>query len=421
VCSSGHRCTTCDPVGGLNYIVDPANGNDNSATGSGTSGGGNANAACAFKTITRALQAIGVNPGVGTTITVRNTGAVSAAGNGETFPINVTRNVVITASGGLVTVTPGANQLGFAFASAGSGIDGALGGGSMTIDGATNTALIGVAATTGSTDGTKLKNVTIQNFLREGIFVVNAGILTINQGVIVKNNGTTTNAHPGLHVNGTGHVNIIVAMGQTQTSFNHNTQHGILVDGAGSVNLQGVVTNGVSTVDASSNTVAGISIAQTPGNTLPQNLVNGLGVIGTTNGNGIRIEGGSNVQVRNCYVLGNAGNGIHVTTHVAGMVRTNTLTNIDLGKMNSAGLNTVQATIGSNANQGAGICLQVDINTGTLSAEGNIFHGPVNCSQNAGVLTFNNGNCGGNRDLGIAPSLGTTNGNDIDVLMCTHP
>ena len=86
VCSTGHLCTVCDPVAGLTFLVDPLSGVDGGATGSGTSGGGTPNAACAFKTITRALQAIGSNPAVGTVIQVRNSGPVSVVGNGERFP-----------------------------------------------------------------------------------------------------------------------------------------------------------------------------------------------------------------------------------------------------------------------------------------------------------------------------------------------
>jgi hypothetical protein len=71
VCSN-HTCTTCDPVVGANpvYLVDPVNGDDGSATGSGTSSGGSATVSCSFATITRALQAIGPNPAAGTVLKV---------------------------------------------------------------------------------------------------------------------------------------------------------------------------------------------------------------------------------------------------------------------------------------------------------------------------------------------------------------
>ena len=95
----------------------------------------------------------------------------------------------------------------------------------------------------------------------------------------------------------------------------------------------------------------------------------------------------------------------------------------DLGKTGDPGGNVFQATIGSNANISAGICLQVDGSSGTLSAEGNMFSGGKNCATTAASLTWNATSCGGNRDLGmaVAKAGGNTMGNDIDVLQCTHP
>ena len=92
-----------------------------------------------------------------------------------------------------------------------------------------------------------------------------------------------------------------------------------------------------------------------------------------------------------------------------------------MGTTAAPGNNTFQADIGSNANQGAGICLQLDANSGTLMARGNFFSKGAKCATAASVLTFNNKSCGNNLDLVLVPSLTTTKGNDIDVLMCTHP
>jgi hypothetical protein len=420
VCSAGHLCTLCDAVTGSTFLVDPLSGADIGATGSGTAGG-QSNTGCAFKTITRALQAIGVTPGAGTVVQVRNTGPVSVAGNGETFPIDVTANVTITASGGVVTVTPPAGQVAFAFASAGSGINGTLGGGSMVIDGAANTAFSAVTATTGATTTTTLQNLTIRNFLRDGIVVI-AGTLTIQQGVLVTGSGTTAARRPGLHATGTGHVDVTVPAGQATTAFNDNTQYGILVDGAGSVTITGSQSGGAGTIETRGNAQAGLTIAQTPAVGLPINTVTGLLSVGTPAGHGIRIGGGSNVKVRNSHTLGNFNNGVIVLTTVIGANRYNALTDIDLGRPSDPGNNQFQATIGSNANQGAGICLQVDPSTGTLSARGNLFSGGKNCATTAASLTFNNASCGSNRDLGLAVSSGgATTGNDIDVTQCTHP
>jgi hypothetical protein len=420
VCSAGRECTLCDAASGLTFIVDPASGVDNGATGSGTAGG-QPNAACAFKTVTRALQAIGATPAAGTIVRIRNTGPVSVAGNGETFPLNVTANVTITASGGAVTVTPPPGEIGFAFASAGSGINGSLGGGSLIIDGAANTAFTAVTSTTGATATTTLENVTIQNFLRDGIQAI-AGTLTIKQGVLVTGSGTTAARRPGLHVTSTGHVDITVPSGQALTAFNNNTQYGILVDGAGSLTITGSQAGGTGTIETRGNYTSGLAITQTPAVGLPLNTVTGFMSVGTTNGHGIRLGGGSNVKIRNSQSLGNFNSGIIVATLVIGATRHNTLTGIDLGKVADPGGNQFQATIGSNANQGAGICLQVDPNTGALSARGNLFSAGKNCATTAASLTFNSTACSANRDLGLVVSSGgVTTGNDIDVVQCTHP
>jgi hypothetical protein len=420
VCSAGRECTLCDAVAGNTFIVDPAAGVDNGATGSGTAAG-QPNASCAFKTITRALQAVGATPPAGTVIRIRNTGPVSVAGNGETFPLNVTSNVTITSSGGAVTVTPPAAGIGFAFASAGSGINGSLGGGSLVIDGASNTAATAVTSTTGSTATTTLENVTIQNFLQDGIQVI-AGSFTIKQGVLVTGSGTTAARRPGLHVTGSGHVDITVPAGQTTTAFNTNTQYGILVDGIGSVALTGSQSGGSGTIETRGNNTAGLAIIQNPSGGVPSNSVTGLLSVGTINGHGIRIGGGSNVKIRSSHSLGNFNSGLIVATLVIGSTRYNSLTTIDLGKSGDPGGNQFQATIGSNANQGAGICLQVDPNTGALSAQGNLFSAGKNCATTPASLTFNSTACSANRDLGLVVSSGgATTGNDIDVAQCTHP
>jgi hypothetical protein len=252
------------------------------------------------------------------------------------------------------------------------------------------------------------------------VLVSNAGVLSIGQGVSVLGNGIGSPNLPGLHLTGSAHVNINVPGGQATTSFNKNGQHGILVAGTASVNIQGTQTAGTGTVECRQNNVAGLAISQTPGASLPLNTVNGLVVLGTTNGNGIRIEGGSNVKVSNSWSLGNAGSGVLVATSLVGVTRNNSIANIVLGTTAAPGGNVFQSDLGSNANQGAGICLQLDANSGTLMARGNQFSGGAKCATAASVLTFDNKSCGGNRDLGLLKSLTVTTGNDIDVLMCTH-
>ena len=420
-----HTCTACDAVTGANpvYLVDPVNGDDGTATGSGTSASV-ATASCSFATITRALQAIGPSPAAGTVISVIGASSIPFAANAkaikEVFPIDVPKNVIISAQGGLVTVKPPASSVAFSLAAPASGIDGAARGGSMIIEGTTHNAFVGVHVGTGSTDGTILRSVTIQNFVQEGILMTGSGVLGIKEGVSVLSNGLGSPNLPGLHITGSAHANIIVPNGLAMTSFNKNGQHGILVSGTGYVNIQGSQSGGVGTIECLQNDVAGLAISQTPGAGLPVNTVNGLVVAGTTNGNGIRIEAGSNVNVTNSSSLANAGSGILITTSVSGAAatRNNSIANIVLGSPTAAGNNTFQASVGPNA--GAGICLQLDASSGTLMARGNHFSGGVNCATTPAVLSFDNKSCGNNRDLGLLKSLNNTAGNDIDVLLCTH-
>ena len=53
-----NSCTGCAAATGNKYYVDPVNGSDATATGSGIAGG-IANPSCSFRTVTRALQVVG--------------------------------------------------------------------------------------------------------------------------------------------------------------------------------------------------------------------------------------------------------------------------------------------------------------------------------------------------------------------------
>lgn len=428
-CSLNHVCTQCDPVVGLNpvFIVDPVNGNDQSATGSGKAGGA-ASASCAFKTITRALAVIGT-AAAGTKISITGPSTVSA---GETFPIIVPLNVTITTNTGAVTVQVPANRAGFLLQSAASGIQGGAGA-ALTIDGQTNTASNGVVVNTGSTDGTRIQDVTIQNFLNDGILVGNAGILGIVQGVSSTGNGTANARRNGLHVTGTSHSNINVPSGSTPTSFGSNSGFGILVDAQAFVAITGSVTNastGTGTVTANGNVGAGLRIQQQPGiAALPRSTITGLVTFGSTNGHGMHFHCPSNVKLRNSVALANvSGNGVRVSTQLLpGGVRNNDMSKMDLGNAASVppdyGNNTLQASIGANPNGAAGICIEVDPNAGALLGAGNTFHGGVNCATTAGSLLINNTGCGNGGCAGNICDLGRTNllGNDITVSQCTHP
>jgi len=79
----------------------------------------------------------------------------------------------------------------------------------------------------------------------------------------------------------------------------------------------------------------------------------------------------------------------------------------------------LQASLGSGQNTNTGICMQLGANAAaTLTAMGNIFAGPRDCSgTNPGALTGGRGAaCANHVDIAF-----TGVNNDILVNNCTHP
>ncbi|MET0791319.1 MAG: hypothetical protein ABW061_07330, partial [Polyangiaceae bacterium] len=106
-------CTPCDSVtfsaGSTVYFVDPANGSDSNGTGSAKSGG-QAQNACAFKTIARALQVIG-SPTQASGATVKLKGNAGTA-TGESCAISIPHYVVIQGANSPVTVKNSTGKVG---------------------------------------------------------------------------------------------------------------------------------------------------------------------------------------------------------------------------------------------------------------------------------------------------------------------
>jgi hypothetical protein len=420
-----NTCTACGAVTGNSYTVDPVNGSDQTGTGDTTPG-------CGFKTIARALQVIGT-PASTTSIVVVGPSTVAA---GETFPIVLPANVNLTTSGGAVTVDVPDGTSGFTLNAPGSGInlgspDDAGAGNALVINGRStgNMATFGIVVDTGAgvtaANAPQISFVDVTSFVNDGIFVHNAGIVRIGAAVTSRLNGLTSARRAGLHVTGTGQAIIDVPAGETPSHFDANTNHGILVDENGSVTITGTVIDGATgtgTVTTNANYLAGIWIEQTPG-TPPLNSISGVVSFGNTNGNGMRFVGGSNVKLRNSVLLGNQVNGLIVSAGAG--APGNDITTIDVGTTGGAGTtfggNTLQGALGFGNNSGAGLCLDMGDNAGTLKAAGNVFEAN-NCATGAHALHFNAGGCdnlacaGGVCDLGITDGTG----NDIDVTMCTH-
>ena len=422
-CSANHTCSQCAAALGNQYLVDPAGGNDATATGSGKVGA-TAMASCSFKTITRALQVIGSSPPAGTTITiVGKAGAttnlyiaqVAGQGTPESLPIRIPANVKITTSVGPIRAVLPAMAVGFQLTAAGGSIvpdKTAL----LTIDGATQTSGAGIISSSGAGNMVSIGNVIVQNTGDDAI-VVTSGTLNIGPGVVATGAGTTATAatrRDGLHITG-GIVSIAVPAGELQTSFNGNSSRGIEVGGVGILNIVGVpVTTppiaGDGTVVAKLNDAANIYINQTPGAAAAVSTINGVVAWASLNGTGgIHIFGGSKVKVRNSVVLANGQSGIAINA-AANTAAGNDLSGIDLGVMNDFGHNILQASIGSNPNFAAGLCVRPGPTAGaqTLTAMGNVFTGPRDCALAAPGTITKAATCTGRVDQGIVPN-GTAN------------
>jgi len=374
-------------------VVDPVNGVDTAANGSGMVGG-QTNGICAFKTIGYAL----LHLGSATTVDVLPTGPVSVAGNGETFPIDVTEpGVTITGSVGNVTVNDVAAGNGgtvgtdtgtaFFLDAAGVGlsnliIDGAVAG----AEGGTATAIHGVIVTGNSTLTSTLSNVEIRNFTQSGIRVQDGGAITIDPG---------TNSHGnqnGLFVTGSGTAVVTGSASGPPIQFSTNTEDGIHVDTQGSVTITGSGAGG--SVLAQGNSLDGVLIEQS--NQTNLNTITGL--LSKDNArDGLRILANSAVQVRGSVFLGNVhGVDIEESTFGATLGQDNDVSGIDLGTDTTgagAGGNDLQDP--ASPNTGAGLCLNILANRAeTLSAEGNQWQSKaatpvaVDCTMTASTLSI---------------------------------
>jgi hypothetical protein len=416
-------------------VVDPLNGVDATTNGSGTVGG-QTDGICAFRTIGYAL----LHLGTATTVKVLTTGPVSAAGNGETFPIDVTEaGVTITGSGGTPTVNDvgtGATgaldtQTGTAFILDATGVVLSQ----LVIDGVaagSPTAIHGIVVAAGSTTlATTISNVEIRNFTEAGIRVQDTGMVTIGAGTNSHNNGIGgTTGLSGLHVTDTAVAAITGSATGAVIQFSHNGQDGILVDTEGSVTITGSGAGG--SVQTEDNTLDGVVIDQSDQTNL--NTITGLLSQGNSR-DGLRIFGDSAVEVRGSSFLGNAENGIDVETGAGGGLAADVLMDIDLGSVtngSNAGGNDIQDP--TSPNVGAGLCLNITRGSGqTLHAEGNLWSSgatpaaAIDCSTTAGTLTISplttapaHRNCTAGVDIGGTGLNGPTglDANAINVDEC---
>ena len=429
-CDVNHVCSKCAAATGNQYFVDPVNGDDSTATGSGKTNAANL-PSCSFRTITRALQVIGATPAAGTVITVVGAAnvttqlyvkkAVATDPAPETLPIPVPANVKIATSVGPISMLLAATNSGFTLAGDGAGIA-AVTAAPLTIDGNAHLSGVGILVAPGAGKAASLANVNVKNTGDDGISVT-SGNVAIGAGVTVTSAGVAGMRASGLNVTG-GVVTITVPAGQTATTFNGNSLHGIEVTLLGVVNATGTpaadaATTGGGTVVTSGNSRSNIYIAQTPGMAPSVGVLDGVVGWNSTSMNsaGLEIAAGSSVKVRNSVFLDNAAYGVLITS-ADNTAAGNSLAGIDLGVAPTAtttfGKNVLQVTTttaANHANPDAGICLQLGMNAGTqnLAAAGNSFAGTLDCSKNTpGGALVKSATCANHVDEAIVPATGTT-------------
>jgi hypothetical protein len=463
-----NTCTQCNSVVGNAYFVDPINGDDTGATGSGMSGT-SPTPGCSFRTLTKAIDVITQSNTVtahsGTTITIVGQSATSTTSlyttavggiTAEILPITVPANVIIKTNTGPVKLTVPANKTGFSLVGDNAGIV-ASSAAALTIDSpTTNTASIGVEVAPGDSNSASLSYITVTNTGGDGIQIksgtatlgagisvtdaganginisdgtatINAGLsvigantngikisgtgaATIGAGVSVTNSGAT-----GLDISGSGTAAITVTTATAaSTVFDHNTLYGIAVAGTGVLTITGAIpTSGtaVRTVSAKNNTGSNVYFTSTAA---AVSAIKNFYSYGSGE-DGMQIAVGSKVQVRHSVFRKNAGDGIHIVG------ATGSLASIDLGtdatSATDAGNNELQSAVTANKNTGAGICVQLTgTGTPTLNARGNQFAN-IDCTTSTGAIT-KNATCASGIDLGITASAGLSV--TVDSLGCTY-
>ena len=226
--------------------------------------------------------------------------------------------------------------------------------------------------------------MTIKN-TRAHAITVTGGTLNIGQGLVETNAGVTGIAKDGIFISA-GVVNINVPSGQTPTTFSNNVGNGIEVSATGSVNVTGdadllgspSVPTGAGTVVVTGNFISGIEIKQTAGATgLATSTINGLcawstAAHATNPGDGARLFGWSNINVRNRVFGANVRDGVFINNS-ANNANGRTVSTIDLGTTGSFGHNWVQTPSGALGRNGnAGVCVNLGAAaTGTLNVAGN--------------------------------------------------
>jgi hypothetical protein len=367
-------CTSCDTHPAVNiepnFYVDPQNGNDDGGSGIMSP------ASCSFKTITQAIKAALLTPGLDgghpAIIHLLSDTKTSGAPDGEKFPIAVPSNIHIVGATNGTQVLPPPNASAFQ-----------INGSNVTISTLTIKTDPNVAPTAGkpakflrgiivngsaSQTGVSVDHVSITNSWDAGVHIASTATaaVTLGPALTVSNAGKdNTGALPSSIVIDTGGDVAITGDGG-QTLVSGGAGHAIEVLGAGKLTIAtGLNPTGNPTQDfttapvvAKANGLAGVFVHQTATGAStnsaawmmqPTVTLNGMVVIGSVGGQGaFHFEGGSKVTLRNSVAYGNAGSGAFITNSAASSPVDDdpwVFTSIDLGSKpmgDPAGKNILQ-------------------------------------------------------------------------------
>jgi hypothetical protein len=290
-----------------------------------------------------------------------------------------------------------------------------------------NTRDVGIMAVSGSAITTRIDHVTVRN-MGDGIVVGNrggsltGGVLVIGPGVVVSDNGffgASYSRRSGLVVADNGKAIITgstTGLARDRIAFVRNAADGILVVDDGAVVIQGTASSTTSaSVIANDNSGAGVHVEQWPG-VVGASSITGLVAFGN-HSSGIEVLAGSTLRVRESILIGNAGDGVLVSTFdLLSAPHVDDVSTIDLGRdaLNDPGANTLQAPLGRGENGRAGLCLKLTPCAGsTLSAAGNVFRN-VDCRSPGAARLTHSVDCNRSVDVAVIP------GSTVDTGSCAQ-
>lgn len=354
--------STCTAPTSATYYVDPAYNGPSTGT-----------AACPFKTLHGAFNAVRNDAFTGDSDVILKGGPINATSEGgaQYFPMTLPSSVYVRTQNGVapVVIVAPANTTAFEApygAQAAAASNWAARVSNIEIKQAT----LGTGGTAFHITGGSvakpihLDHLEIHNFFH-GINVAPGGAADLDWGM-----NSHDNQSAGLYIGG-GRVDMAVgASADARSHFDHNTFGIYVTNDASSVltiaaaEPTGGPFAGLKMVTASNNSTSGIHLSS-------PNAANSLSHVGveSSGGSGLTLYGGAKIKVRNLRIQSSGANGIKIADDGSAT----TLNGIDLGGTGDLGHNQITGSTDSH------ICVGTTPDGSFLDALGNTF-GSVDCT-----------------------------------------